>query len=390
MMLKNRKRIAVIFNFRKGWMGGIIYIINLVNALNFLEDEDKPEITVFYNPDLSEFIKDFEYPYVQFKEWNFPVLWKGYLLSFLTGKNVFVEKIIADFKPAGIYPLNDWPISGKRMLAQNTRVVAWIPDLQHKFYPHFFTRLRVFMRELRIKLLLHNATDLAVSSKDVGNHFRKFYQIRPELNIHELRFVSIIKNFSFHSLTDLRAKYAIKHPYFIVSNQFTNHKNHKVLLRALIHLKSVGTSVNFVFTGKMDFKGNEKYIAEIRSIIKENGLDEEINMLGIISRQDQLSLMKHARAVVQPSLFEGWSTVIEDAKSLQVPVIASDLPVNIEQLGETGFYFSPNNEIQLATLLGTFNESHSGDRYDKYEERVKKFAKDFMAIFSAGNSPSHA
>jgi hypothetical protein len=35
--------------------------------------------------------------------------------------------------------------------------------------------------------------------------------------------------------------------------------------------------------------------------------------------------MKNATAIMQPSLFEGWSTVIEDAKSLQVPVIASDL-----------------------------------------------------------------
>ena len=50
--------------------------------------------------------------------------------------------------------------------------------------------------------------------------------------------------------------------------------------------------------------------------------------------------MKNAKAIIQPSLFEGWSTVIEDARSLQVPVIATDLTVNIEQLGDKGKYFS--------------------------------------------------
>ena len=31
---------------------------------------------------------------------------------------------------------------------------------------------------------------------------------------------------------------------------------------------------------------------------------------------DQLRLMKESLGVIQPSLFEGWSTVIEDAKAL--------------------------------------------------------------------------
>ena len=41
-----------------------------------------------------------------------------------------------------------------------------------------------------------------------------------------------------------------------------------------------------------------------------------ISILGFISRQDQLSLMRDAIAVIQPSLFEGWSTVVEDCKAI--------------------------------------------------------------------------
>ena len=171
------------------------------------------------------------------------------------------------------------------------------------------------MRELRIKLLLRNTNDLVVSSSDVESHFRKFYKIHKKLSIHVVRFVSIINDSGLPMIKDILNKYKLPSEYFMVSNQFTNHKNHLVVLRALIELKKRNSNVYFVFTGKMEFKGNEKYIQEIRKTIAENHLEDVVSLLGIIPRQDQLVLMKYAKAVVQPSLFEGWSTVVEDAKS---------------------------------------------------------------------------
>ncbi len=380
-MKEKRKRIAIIFNFRKGWMGGIIYILNLINALNYLKEEDKPEILIFYNKDLEEFLTEIKYSYLKTICWSFPGFLKGYFGSWFTRRNIFVNDIIREYSPAGIYPLNDWPLPKRAFDQGNLKVVAWIPDLQHKFYPHFFTRLRVFFREQRIKMLLRNTGDLAVSSHDVESHFRKFYTIKPSLKIHPLRFVSLISNTTFRPLTELQTQYSIPEGYFIVSNQFTNHKNHMVLLEALRILKDKGVGIFLVLTGKTDFKGNENYISQIRSFIKTYGLENSIKMTGVIPRQDQLSLMKHARAVVQPSLFEGWSTVIEDAKSLRVPVLASSLPVNMEQLQDTAAFFDPHNAAELATKLETFDQQPGALRYDSYENRVRKFAEDFMDIF---------
>ena len=374
-----RLKIAIILNFRRGWMGGIIYLINLVNALNFLEEEDKPEVIVFYNPNLSEFLKDFRYPYLKVVQWNFYGFAEGYFRSWVSGKNAFVEEIIQKYKPDGIYPLNDWPVSGRQALARGTRIVAWIPDLQHKFYPQFFNPLRVFLREIRIKWLLKNAQDLVVSSYDVESHFRKFYKIHKNLSIHVVRFVSSIDDSDFPKIKDILNLYKLPSEYFIVSNQFTNHKNHLVVLRALIELKKRNSKVYFVFTGKMEFKGNEKYIQEIRKTIAENQLEDAMRMLGIIPRQNQLTLMKFAKAVVQPSLFEGWSTVIEDAKTLQVPVIAADLPVNIEQLGSKGFFFDRHDAHALADVLASFKPGVI--TYESYQARINAFAVSFVSIF---------
>ncbi len=374
-------RIGIVFNFRKGWHGGIIYIINVINALNFLDEADKPDVFVFYNTSLKEYLADMKYPHITFVEWRFPDFYKGYLTTWLTRKNVFADDIIQQYNLNGIYPINDRPVAGN--IKKNVRIIAWLPDVQHKFYPHFFGKKRTFLRNWRFKLILKNTNDLVVSSDDVKSHFYTFYRIKKDLRIHTLKFVSIIDNFSFPSMEVLSARYKVPHQYYIVSNSFTNHKNHVVILKALILLKKSNIGIHIVFTGKMEFKGNEAYIKKIRQIVAENKLEKHVSFLGVIPRHDQLGLMKNAVAVIQPSLFEGWSTVIEDAKSLQVPVIASDLPVNIEQLGNTGVFFKREDEYELADILKNFSPDIAQPIYQDYTERVKIFAGKVLQIFKS-------
>ena len=122
---------------------------------------------------------------------------------------------------------------------------------------------------------------------------------------------------------------------------------------------------------------------ELHDIINENQLKSQISFLGLIPRGDQLLLMKNAKAILQPSLFEGWSTVIEDARSLQVPVIATDLPVNIEQLEDKGKYFSAYDDEKLASLIiEQQGVKKSKQLYEPYEKRMKDAAYSFYSIFT--------
>ena len=91
--------------------------------------------------------------------------------------------------------------------------------------------------------------------------------------------------------------------------------------------------------------------------------------------------MKHAKAVLQPSMFEGWNTTIEDAKSQQLHIIASGIAVHKEQLGDRGYYFDPENEYELAQLLLNFDSSGKQAFYGDNTERVKLFATTFLNIF---------
>ncbi len=75
--------------------------------------------------------------------------------------------------------------------------------------------------------------------------------------------------------------------------------------------------------------------------------------LGIIPRSEQIQLYRFAAAVVQPSQFEGWSTVIEDAKALGRPIIASSIDVHKEQLQwvENVHLFRASDPVHLSECI---------------------------------------
>ena len=56
-----------------------------------------------------------------------------------------------------------------------------------------------------------------------------------------------------------------------------------------------------------------------------------------------------------------------------------DIPVNREQIGETGFYFKPDDYIALADILKNFPNAPKEIIDNK--NRFHKFALDFIKIF---------
>jgi glycosyltransferase involved in cell wall biosynthesis len=274
--------------------------------------------------------------------------------------------------------MHNYPVKSKTYPAE----LCWYADLQHKYYPEFFTKVKRMERDLRIRYILKNAKHIVVSSHDVKNDFYKFYHVPDTLKFHVYHFVSIIEGLPDVPIGELLEKYKLPANYFMVSNQFHKHKNHKVVFEALAKLKSKGVNVCVAITGRFPSEPNSPYLKELHDLINNHNLHENIALLGLIPRGEQLLLMKYAQAIIQPSLFEGWSTVIEDARSLQVPVIAADLKVNIEQLEERGFYFNPKDADALASLMERMPaRDYELEIYEPYMTRMRKAAYELLDIF---------
>ena len=377
--MDNKKyRLGIIFNTNPKWTGGLIYILNIIKTLNFLDDKNKPTLIILYNPTSKKYINEIDYPYLEIVQHNFSSIYKGYIESFLKNKNTFVHDLVVNHNLDAIFPMHDYPVKSKL----DAKLVSWYADLQHMYYPQFFTKRKRIERNARIKLILKNSKDLVVSSQAVKDDFFKFFKVPKKLNIHIYHFVSIIEGITDMTFDEIRAKYDLPVHYYMISNQFHKHKNHKVVFEAVAELKKKGIKVSIGITGRFPDEPDSPYMKELHDIINKNDLKSSIKFLGLIPRGDQFLLMKYAKAIIQPSLFEGWSTVIEDARSLQVPVIAANLNVNIEQLEEKGTYFEPHNVAQLVSILENYpDRDYSKQLYDSYENRMKAAAYELLSVF---------
>ena len=87
--------------------------------------------------------------------------------------------------------------------------------------------------------------------------------------------------------------------------------------------------------------------------------------------------MKKSYAIVQPSLFEGWSTVVEDAKCLNKFIFLSNLNVHLEQNPRNVSYFDPRDESDLVDkLLNVIPTAFE----QNYQNNVRDFGNAFIDI----------
>ncbi len=228
------------------------------------------------------------------------------------------------------------------------RWAGWIPDFQHRHLPHLFSEKEVARRERGIAALADEAPRVVLSSEAAAADFRAAFPAQNS-KAEVLRFATFPHaDWYADSTEDLRW---LPPRFFLVSNQFWKHKNHLVLFEALRILAARGIRPAVVCTGALaDFRDAD-FANVILQTIHRSGLTSQVMLLGLVARRTQIELMRRCLAVVQPSLFEGWSTVVEDARVLGRPTILSDLDVHLEQSPPGAKYFSRDNPDALADAL---------------------------------------
>ena len=112
----------------------------------------------------------------------------------------------------------------------------------------------------------------------------------------------------------------------------------------------------------------------LKGYIAEHNIGSYIRFLGFIDRAELLRLMKDATAVIQPSLFEGWSTVVEDAKAMAQTIILSSLDVHLEQAGDKALYFDPLDEHELARQMEKCLIQKPVFPHSPYNETIREYA----------------
>ncbi|NNE14182.1 MAG: glycosyltransferase family 4 protein [Saprospiraceae bacterium] len=377
-----RKRIGLKFSYNENWIAGTYYILNIIHALNTLNDNEKPIVVILTEKEENFHIvkKETNYPYLAYFEFPSAAPKYGLLERILnkgsrmiSGKNIIIKKP----DQPDIQFL--FPKQIRDEISESLKKIHWIPDFQEEHLPEYFSKEEITERKDFQKEMTATGDVVVLSSEDAKSDFLRLY---PEAHAETfvLPFAVSHPDFSDQNIEELRSKYELPQLYFFVPNQFWAHKNHMLVLKAVRILKERNVDIRIAMTGKQNDYRNADNFKNIKSYVKEHDLDNYLRFLGFISREEQLCLMKHARAIIQPSLFEGWSTVVEDAKLLNVFLILSQLNVHKEQIQENAHFFDPYNENELASVLEKYANTKPQLTNKSYKDNVIQFGKRFMTL----------
>ena len=156
-----------------------------------------------------------------------------------------------------------------------------------------------------------------------------------------------------HINNDLKKKYRINENYFIICNRFWKHKNHNVVFEAFSKFVKSKKNYQLVCTGDITDTRDPYYFGYLQRKYKNLINSNKIKILGLISRADQLNLLKNAKAVIQPTLYEGGPGGFSsyEAIAYQKPLILSNISINREIKYKKAKFFDPKSPNSLLSKL---------------------------------------
>ena len=262
--------------------------------------------------------------------------------------------------------------------------ICWIPDFQHLYLKKFFSKTEIKRRDKLFLDYIKRASSIIVSSNDAYSHLKKNYNIN-EIKTYILNFVPKIDIDNIKSLRYLEAKYKIEKNFLYVPNQFWKHKNHLILIECAKLLKKKNFRAKFIITGNPSKGEDNKVYLNFINKINKFKLNNYFNLLGFVPYKHVVSLLFHSNILINPSLFEGWSTTVEEGKILDKKMILSNLNVHKEQAPMKATFFNPNNAEDLAKkIIKLHNIKDNNLKISTLKKKYKKdrtyFANQFLTI----------
>jgi glycosyltransferase involved in cell wall biosynthesis len=262
--------------------------------------------------------------------------------------------------------------------------IAWIPDFQHRELPHLFSRAAWWKRELGFRAQIGGGRAIMLSSGDARDDCERHYPSTVG-RTHLVRFaVPSAGRPDAAAIRAARDAHNLPERFFYLPNQFWQHKNHLLVIDALALLKEAGESVMVAASGKQLDPYRPDHFKRILERLAAAGVTEEFRLLGLIPYEHVAPLMAGSVAVLNPSLFEGWSTTVEEARALRVPLVLSNLAVHQEQATGIARFFDRTSARSLAdTLLQVWKgqDLWSTDiAATSMVDPVQRFADDFVDL----------
>tara|TARA_Y100000591_G_scaffold279831_1_gene258554 strand:- start:20146 stop:21303 length:1158 start_codon:yes stop_codon:yes gene_type:complete len=350
-------RLGFAIHLNNTWLGGINVILNLINTIESDEKLGKNiKIILFTNSKkkLKKFNINKKVEIIEcFELFSQSIFIKliDKLFLFFFGKTIFLEKFL---KKHNINFISHTTfVTGKKSY---TKSLVWIPDFQYLYFPNFFSLKYKVLKKINIFLYKIHSYKILLSSKSAFKDLKKITNIKNnKVLVNQFTFdipnINYLKNFSY-----LKKKYNLKKNFFYLPNQYWVHKNHRVVIEAQKRLLDQGKKNIYIYSSgsKEDYRHPQNF-DNLFKLVKKYKMQNNYFHLGLIPFIDVMSLIYNSLAVINPSLFEGWSSTVEQAKGYNKKVILSNISVHKEQNPKNGYFFNPYDSKELSQILFKIN-----------------------------------
>lgn len=221
-------------------------------------------------------------------------------------------------------------------LPSDVRTASIIYDIQQTVFPDNFEPVELWSRDRAIRLAVDHADLLLTISGFSASEIRRVY---PEV------FAKVCVIFGGGEKSDgPRFVDSDGSPYLLYPANFWPHKNHASLLEAFRILRRREPSLRLLLTGGDPAAAPR----ELQAALKQPGVE----VLGYVSKERLVGLLKEAACLVYPSLYEGFGMPVLEALEVETPVACSRHGSLPEVGGDVVEYFDAGDPSDIAEAVG--------------------------------------
>lgn len=257
-------------------------------------------------------------------------------------------------------------------------------DLQHLHLPQYFTPEMIQKRECEYRAFCAQAAMVVAATSWQKRDLIEQYQL-PDEKVEVIAPAPVVEFYPVPTDADLeqvRKKLALPPRFFFYPAQTWPHKNHIGLFRALALIRDrEHVKIPLVLSGKRN-----EYFPVLEKAIAELNLGDEVQFLGYVSPLELQCLYRLCRAMVFPSLFEGYGMPISEAFVMGAPTACSNVTSLPEQADDAALIFDPHDTEGMAQTLFRLwsDDALREDLANRARKRVNSFKWErTAAIFRA-------
>lgn len=218
--------------------------------------------------------------------------------------------------------------------------VCYIPEFRQETFPDQYSMNDKIVRKKRIRSLVKKKEPIVVNSNSAKNDLNRYYG-EARRNVAVLHYVSYLEDIlqsmriGFEKTT-LEKYGLVKEQYVYYPGAYSAYKNQKEFLDMMSdsYNKENERHLPVVFSCLSMDERQREYMNELKEYVVSACIENQVIFLEKISYLEQIAIMKHARCLIQMSVYEAWNEIVEDGKVLGKQMVLSDISVHREQMNE--------------------------------------------------------